>query len=64
MRMENEELRKLKSHQKVNFLPAMPELCWKHLLHTNISKAINMYGKNVCYNGVLIFRNMSLNIAL
>jgi hypothetical protein len=45
MRMEPAEVKELESHQKANWIPGMPEMCWKHLLHSNIVVAKSKYGE-------------------
>lgn len=44
MRMEPLEVKALRADQKANWIPGMPELCWKHLLHSNIVSAKLKYG--------------------
>lgn len=35
--METPEVKELKAGQKANWIPGMPEMCWKHLLQSNIA---------------------------
>lgn len=44
MRLEPSEMQCVKAYQKVNWLPAMPELSWKHLLHQNVERAKAKFG--------------------
>jgi hypothetical protein len=43
--MEPNEVKELLPSQKVNWIPGMPELCWKHLLHSNIELAKSRFGE-------------------
>eukprot|EP01120_Amphizonella_sp_Union-15-10_P010518 TRINITY_DN421_c0_g1_i1.p1 TRINITY_DN421_c0_g1~~TRINITY_DN421_c0_g1_i1.p1 ORF type:complete len:480 (-),score=66.72 TRINITY_DN421_c0_g1_i1:26-1390(-) len=45
MRLETHEIQALLPHQKSNFLPGMPELCIKHLLHKNIQLSKKLKGE-------------------
>lgn len=45
MRLETAQVKELHPDQKANWIPGMPELCWKHLLHSNIEQAKSLYGE-------------------
>lgn len=44
MLMQPDEIQNLKAMQKVNWMPGMPELSFKHLLHKNIATAKARFG--------------------
>lgn len=39
------ETKELKAHQKANWIPGMPEMCWKHLLHANFERQKARFGE-------------------
>lgn len=45
MRLEYSEARELKPHQRVNWIAGMPEMCWKHLLHSNMQAQKLRFGE-------------------
>lgn len=45
MRLESDEVKALGPGQKANWIPGMPEMCWKHLLHSNITSAKLRFGE-------------------
>lgn len=45
MRLEFDEAKQLLPHQKANWIPGMPEMCWKHLLHSNVQAQKLRFGE-------------------
>lgn len=43
--MEPNEVREIMVHQKANWIPGMPEMCWKHLLHANFERQKARFGE-------------------
>jgi hypothetical protein len=47
MRVERADWKSLKYWQKISFIPAMPEICWKHNLHLNLERFKTQFGADV-----------------
>lgn len=47
MRVEKADWKSLKYWQKISFIPAMPEICWKHNLHLNLERFKAQFGADV-----------------